>query len=654
MRNERRRRPRVEEPPPPFAGLHSLDGDKHGIRLAIYGVAATLHPIDQSAEEETELVPWPEGADSPILVDRFDARLLLDPLELISRPSRRTDHDTYFLATTAAALEAELDEERWRDLMPSQEIILDSPNASEHSSDAERKGAPGGAYSAVHFGYYEDDGSTYGSTHNWDHAIPPPPPPLPKNPPCGQQKEKSIVTSESLVSIIGEQLPFTPAQFAIMQRSADFLKHTGEVGATMLRKQAEKDTTFAFMNPGHVWNEFFQGLMERLPDEGSFMPPPPSSSFQQHRENNDIIQRTASINSGGALGALLVDYGSDGEEEKEEIKAENVESLQNKVDIDVSFKQIDALIARLVEATQHGGAGLARKAREELLNDPAFQFLDPQSEHHERFKSALEAAQTLPEESLDAWLGKKPPNSKLNLKSSPELNPLPVSSSLAGEVPLTSLPPLETLPEGAEVNDMPTAAAVATDITLVPEFSEKSAAAGLQVVATTAPVSGSILLGNFPFPVPIHSNSNTMNGSATVSNAQAVEGMPPWIIDRMKEPEVGGAGSINTSSQPMSVRIEDATTIGTARAGGAGEELSPSALPPQQLPGVPEDAKAAEEAKKAERKKKVRMLLQRQQQLAEERRQGQAAAMQQAEEQRNKHLAAISVHKRMFLSDDDD
>ena len=54
------------------------------------------------------------------------------------------------------------------------------------------------------------------------------------------------------------------------------------------------------------------------------------------------------------------------------------------------------------------------------------------------------------------------------------------------------------------------------------------------------------------------------------------------------------------------------------------------------------------------RKEKVRLLLERQRQVAEERRQGQAAAAAAAEKERTKHLAAISVHKRMFLDNSDD
>ena len=44
----------------------------------------TLYPIDEALDDDeaAELLPWPEGAAEPVMIDRFDARLLLDPLEL--------------------------------------------------------------------------------------------------------------------------------------------------------------------------------------------------------------------------------------------------------------------------------------------------------------------------------------------------------------------------------------------------------------------------------------------------------------------------------------------------------------------------------------------------------------------------------------------
>ena len=615
MSNEKRRRLHVQHPLQPFAGLQSQDDDTHAVNLAIYGVAATLYPIEQSPDDEdgAELVPLPGSSEPPVLVDRFDCRLLLDPLDLISRPSRRTDNDAN-TALVAFQLESELDEERWRDLRILERATGGYPNAIEHSMDEGNKGDL--RYGEIAFGY--DYGETYTQPH-WVGVEPPPPPPLPKQITSARESDReqgnfAVDKGASLLSILDNQVPFTPAQFNIMHRCAEFIKKTGEKGAELLRQQADYDYTFAFIFPNHIWHEFFLGLVQRkLSDELpvkalNVSSPSPVLERLQRQLGGEPTNKTERVNNGsnhgdngGLLGALLGNYGS--EEEEEELEED--------------FSRIDALIARLLEATQRGGPELAKKALNHFSTDPAFEsILNRGSKGHARFKAALEVA-PLPKGSFLAWFRK---NESLADSNSEEIDDM----TGAAAAPSSGLQAQESADlSGAE--------------TLIQEkiYTERVSKEG----STAAEVAGeAALVGSFyqkfPFPVPIYSSTRSHVGSTHY--AAADRSTPPWILDRKEIESSGG---------------KTATAVGGS-IGAAGEIISFSSKSALQNCEAEKSLSVAEEAKKEERRKKVRMLLQRQQQAAEERRQGQAAAMQQAEKERNEHLAAISIHKRMFLDDD--
>lgn len=112
----------------PFAGIYQpaaqLPGD--GLSLVLAGTAvAVTADSDAHAAVEQALVPHPQDAD--LLLDRFDARLLLDSLRgfdtAASWEPRQPEHwDAASLEPGVTA--AELQAERYADLDPAREHLL--------------------------------------------------------------------------------------------------------------------------------------------------------------------------------------------------------------------------------------------------------------------------------------------------------------------------------------------------------------------------------------------------------------------------------------------------------------------------------------------------------------------------------------------------
>ena len=303
-----------DEPHLPFAGLQNLDDDV--VSLAIYGIPATLHPLQHSAtdveDEDTELVPWgpipeEEGSADPILVDRFDCRLLLDPSELREAKNfvnKKRLNTTTAAATAAAdaALETELDEERWRDLYHSIRDAhynsLSSPSEEEEEGRQEETPHHNKQYAAIPFTYTAPTTATITGTTTTPpvanylaaalHA-PPPPPPL------ATTYESFLLLLDDLRESDRSIVPFSATELAVMQQTAAFLQECGEEGARLLRDRAEHDVVFAFVRPEHSWCDFFQGLVSRQ---------------QPHAQSPvDVGNHHENVKS-GALGLLVGQYAS--------------------------------------------------------------------------------------------------------------------------------------------------------------------------------------------------------------------------------------------------------------------------------------------------------------------------------------------------------
>ena len=550
----------------PFAGLHDVTADPETASFVVYGVAATLHPLDQSIpdDEGVELVPWPEGSSNPVLVDRFDFRLLLDPSDLANGstvvPRQRhgfTNLNTAIddPAATLASEIAEIQEERWRDLFhPPPHLHHFHHHYSSEDDDEERKRTHGAAipftYTDLDFEKsMERDAREIKKKVN-DHServyyledLEPPPPPLHLDLLHDRGNTIPGQPAPSLISFLITQnnigtggggggrgrgdahrtglLPFTARQYAIMERTAEFLRtHGDQGGAEILYERAFSDPTFAFLSPSHIWNKFFKGLVDQKIQNAA-----ETANLEKEKEGENL------------LGALLGGYGSEKEEREEEKEEENGKGREK-------LAVVTAIIAHLIKATTSSSSSapttiqsisLAQIIQQRLSTDPVIaSFIHPEAPFHNVFKDAIEsavAAGAMDENIAGVWLGN-------SIKSK------------------------------------------------------------LSVPDSDAAMKG--------------------NGATEVAGKKEIK-------EKKEEPV-----SIRVAENEKKIKKEKNTSKSRS---------------------IPElDANKLEK-----RKEKVRLLLERQRQVAEERRQGQAAAAAAAEKERTKHLAAISVHKRMFLDNSDD
>lgn len=96
------------------------------VQLAVVGVAAQLIESDEQHAGAAESLLLACGEET---VDRFDARLLLDPAELqgAGGGGSSSRHAAGSSCNADEALEAALDEERYADLDPESEHLLQQP-----------------------------------------------------------------------------------------------------------------------------------------------------------------------------------------------------------------------------------------------------------------------------------------------------------------------------------------------------------------------------------------------------------------------------------------------------------------------------------------------------------------------------------------------
>jgi hypothetical protein len=542
------KRQRVEDLP--FAGLHDISANPEAASFVVYGVAATLHPLDQVNDDEgSELVPWgnpTEGSTEPVLVDRFDCRLLLEPSDLLgtsaavgrSRGQGRKEDATAAPSSAATALEAELEEQRWGDLFNPPHLHHHHGYHSADEEEEERQKRSRGA--AIPFTYLNTDDATASGldaadgqgnerdgqrVYYLEDLEPPPPPPY-----LQQQQNQPNSSLISLLEVLKSStggsgsgsnvgsntsglLPFTARQYAIMERTAQFLStYKDHGGAEILYQRAFSDPTFAFVSPGHVWHDFFKGLVQEKKT---------GLAGEAQEGMNPSEKRKGEEQEANVLSALLGGYGSEDEEEaKPHANLVGKEQDQDSGPPEILAK---AIIDRLIKSTTHtdpttattASHNLALLVRERLSTDHLLaSILTTDARYYSLFKEAVDgavAAGTMDKETEDIWLGIKKEE-----KEEERIEPEPAA------------------------------------------------------------------------PAPA-----------------AVEGIK-------KERKLRKPAATSTAAVEV------------------------------------------DESKKEERKKKARLLLERQEKVAEERRQGQAVAKRHAEEERNQHLAAISVHKRMFLTDNSD
>jgi len=422
------KRRRVEELP--FAGIHDVAADTETALFAVYGVSATLHPLDQSDDDEgAELVPWPEDSSDPVLVDRFDCRLLLDPSELIETSTagrsrqRRGEAPSSSTGDPAVAIEAELEEQRWRDLFHPPHLRQHENYISGIDEEEELNKRTHGA--AIPFTYLDAAIDTAEAVdRNKDRErvyyledLEPPPPHLYLH--SNSQSKLCLSTvlkfsgggsnsnNTEASKLDADLFRFTTQQYAIMQRTAEFLHTYGDLGGTeILFERALDDPTFAFLSPDHIWNDFFKELVEKV----AVVSVEPVAEAQEILTGKEEQEKETE----NCLGALLEGYGS--EEEKNE--AGKTEENQEEAHCSNHEQEVvKTIIARLIKSitqdygsyTSAGNRSMAVGLKEQLSTHPIVaSIITPEGAYFNVFKKEIEGAVATGAMSDDVaaiWLG---------------------------------------------------------------------------------------------------------------------------------------------------------------------------------------------------------------------------------------------------------
>ena len=279
-----------------FAGLDPSTGPS----FFLFGLSVPLLPRARPHDEASELVEW--KSSPPVFVDRFDARLLLDPLDTTegidfipysaaspsndisaSRcrathdagigggivetkeqgiPSRETSKGEGEAAPYNEAFERELDRERYRDLVgdaewPEEEGVMPDTEEGEGvglegngvgwTMSRDRGGGErGGAAVPPWYGASTEIGVMMAVPVGLHGLFPLPPP-----------KRTMDPENES------RDGPLSPMHRAVMDRVAEFVARHGNESACWVQTRAALDPIFAFTLPTHRHYELFLGLVSR-------------------------------------------------------------------------------------------------------------------------------------------------------------------------------------------------------------------------------------------------------------------------------------------------------------------------------------------------------------------------------------------------------
>ncbi|CAL8465992.1 g5528 [Coccomyxa elongata] len=288
----------------PFAGLsrYSAEGDKR-VSLSIIGIQCTIFedPGGQITEAlERNLLHW--GPDEKALLDRFDARLLLDN---IAAPAPTRQLPGY----EDDAHEEELDAERYADMDYTREAALlhpwsgGAPAAAAELQDtsAEAAAVSGGnnsgrdaSFSAVGFSYgaeggeavaaIETDLGKYGDGTAYDPGFPVP-----------------THLSPLLRGV-------TDRSHNIMMQTAKFVRESGGHSELVLRVRQAANPNFAFLRPDDPRHAYFRWLVTADSQEEVHDSREGESRAAGHRP--DSAERDADVAASQNALAMLSEYGS--------------------------------------------------------------------------------------------------------------------------------------------------------------------------------------------------------------------------------------------------------------------------------------------------------------------------------------------------------
>ncbi|KAG2187607.1 hypothetical protein INT44_005296 [Umbelopsis vinacea] len=317
--------------------------------LLIFGYEARVFTDDEAAkriDDGKHLIPWQGIQDNPILVDRFDARNLLDELDGLKfrnkAPSIDSDDEL-------------LDAERYADLDSDEEELFQMSDEDERNQYVEEKRKRR---------RMEQEQKTYQYSYDDESQ---------SN--IGNNVEEKILEPEEVIENIrcsfqipnDLEKPKTQKQVDIIEKTAKFIASSSteavQMEITIQAKQAS-NPLFAFLHKDNRLYKFYRHILW--------------------------------LSNSGLSGYGSSDSDSDAEEEKKQESNDKIEDTAksteqpNHDDIYEAIEKTAAFVAK-------AGPSLESKIKEKHLGNPKFAFLQPWNEHHAYYRSRVaDIASTLP------------------------------------------------------------------------------------------------------------------------------------------------------------------------------------------------------------------------------------------------------------------
>eukprot|EP00960_Hanusia_phi_P070453 767312-Hanusia_phi.AAC.3 len=221
--------------------------------LGLYARSCDIYDDPQTAlrlEKEEHLLLWMENKEENLLIDRYDARLLLEDRNMFSKTGSRMSA----LSTKEMEEEKMIDEERYRDLPPGDgSEIFDAPKAVEQeepepSRETDRNDSKGNEYGRVHFSFSEPLPK---------HEVAPPAPPVPE--------EIAKFAAGWLTDLPpGSMLPRTYKQHQVIEHTAKFVLKKGTKMEAMLKVKHGGSPAFAFLLIDNPLQNYYKAVLSYL------------------------------------------------------------------------------------------------------------------------------------------------------------------------------------------------------------------------------------------------------------------------------------------------------------------------------------------------------------------------------------------------------
>ncbi|KAI8576202.1 hypothetical protein K450DRAFT_258085 [Umbelopsis ramanniana AG] len=311
--------------------------------LLIFGYEARLFTDDEAAkriDDGKHLIPWQGIKDNPILVDRFDARNLLDDLNgLKLNKASSTDSEDE---------DEVLDAERYADLDSDEEELFQMSDEDERDQYVEEKRKRRKMEQEQKTYQYSYDDKAQANIGN-------------------NVEEKTLEPEEVIEEIrcnfqIPKELekPKTQKQVDIIEKTAKFIASSStdasHMEITIQAKQAS-NPLFAFLHKDNKLYKFYRHILW--------------------------------LSNSGLSGYGSSDSDTDADEEKNNESNDNIEDVTksyeqpNNVDIYEAIEKTAAFVAK-------AGPSLESKIKEKNLGNPKFAFLQPWNEHHAYYRTRVD------------------------------------------------------------------------------------------------------------------------------------------------------------------------------------------------------------------------------------------------------------------------